>query len=261
MSDLSSLFWNANIEEIKKGYVYERQTESFVCLVCGARYQEGEVVPIEGKFWEARRAMQKHIQTEHTSMFHYLVGLDKKYTGLTEHQIRLMNYFYQGWSDREILEEIGGSASTIRNYRFTFKEKEKQAKITLAILELLREPKPAVAENDATNDKEFIEIHRTAKMVDDRFAITQVEFDKIIRSYFKEGPEGPLSSFPTKEKRRVAVLKHLMQRFAPDRKYSEKEVNEIIKAAYHDYVTLRRNLIEYGFMDREADGSVYWVKA
>lgn len=259
MSDLSTLFWDANIDEIKQGYIYEQQTDSYVCLVCGARYQEGEVVPMEGKYWEAHRAMQKHIKAAHTSMFHYLVGLDKKYTGLTEHQIRLMNYFYQGWSDKQILEEIGGSASTIRNYRFTFKEKEKQAKITLAILELLKNSK--LVEQDAAKGKEFIEVPRTARMVDDRFAITQGEFDKIIKSYFKEGPEGPLSSFPTKEKRRVAVLRHLMQRFSLERKYTEKEVNEILKAAYHDYVTLRRNLIEYGFMDREADGSAYWVKA
>ena len=28
-----------------------------------------------------------------------------------------------------------------------------------------------------------------------------------------------------------------------------------------DYVTVRRNLIEYGFLDRTADGRTYWVKA
>ena len=29
---------------------------------------------------------------------------------------------------------------------------------------------------------------------------------------------------------------------------------------YEDYVHIRRYLIEYGFLDRKADGSAYWVK-
>ncbi|MBJ6950597.1 DUF2087 domain-containing protein, partial [Vibrio cholerae] len=29
---------------------------------------------------------------------------------------------------------------------------------------------------------------------------------------------------------------------------------------YPDFVTLRRYLIEYGFLDRTDDGSQYWVK-
>lgn len=39
-----------------------------------------------------------------------------------------------------------------------------------------------------------------------------------------------------------------------------KEFNEIIKTAYYDYVTVRRFLIEYGFLDRKPDGSQYWLK-
>jgi hypothetical protein len=30
--------------------------------------------------------------------------------------------------------------------------------------------------------------------------------------------------------------------------------------AFHDHVTLRRNFVEYGFMERLPDGSKYWVK-
>jgi hypothetical protein len=30
---------------------------------------------------------------------------------------------------------------------------------------------------------------------------------------------------------------------------------------YDDYVTVRRYLIEYGFLDRKDDGSQYWLKA
>ncbi len=34
----------------------------------------------------------------------------------------------------------------------------------------------------------------------------------------------------------------------------------ILKPIYHDYVMIRRYLIEYGFLDRHRDGSAYWVK-
>ena len=40
----------------------------------------------------------------------------------------------------------------------------------------------------------------------------------------------------------------------------EKEVNEILKTVYTDYVMLRRYLIELGYMDRNKDGSTYWLK-
>ncbi|MNW69193.1 hypothetical protein D3C74_481460 [compost metagenome] len=51
-----------------------------------------------------------------------------------------------------------------------------------------------------------------------------------------------------------------MSRFDAKKKYSEKEVNEILRTVDSDYATLRRYLIEYGFIDRKDDGSLYWVK-
>jgi len=97
-------------------------------------------------------------------------------------------------------------------------------------------------------------------MLDARIVITEQEHKEFVRAYFKEGLDGPLSVFPRKEKRKIAILKQLIQRFDPQRKYAEKEVNEVLGNAFHDYVTLRRNLIEYGFLDRYPDGSCYWVK-
>jgi hypothetical protein len=51
-----------------------------------------------------------------------------------------------------------------------------------------------------------------------------------------------------------------MNRFENERKYEEKEINQILGAVYHDHVLLRRYLIEYGFLDRKPDGSQYWLK-
>ncbi|MNJ02211.1 hypothetical protein D3C73_1620960 [compost metagenome] len=63
------------------------------------------------------------------------------------------------------------------------------------------------------------------------------------------------------EKSKLIILREIASsRFDAGQSYKEKEVNEILEKVYHDYVTLRRYLIEYGFMDREPDGSKYWLK-
>lgn len=252
MSDISKLFWSASVEEIKKGYVYDRETDEFTCLICGNSFLKGVIYAADNVFYEAEKFTQLHIASEHSSMFEYLVGLDKKITGLTDLQSRLLQFFYQGLSDNEIVKEMdGGSSSTIRNHRFTMREKMKQAKVFLTIMELVEEK---------SDQPKFINMHRTATMIDHRYAITEEENDKILKSYFKNGLNGPLSEFPKKEKRRVAILKHLAKSFDANKEYNEKEVNEILKKVYADYVVLRRNLVDYGFLDRYPDGSKYWVK-
>lgn len=252
MSDLNELFWNASTDEIKRGYIEETSSDAFLCLICGKSFEKGVVYPDDGGFFEAEKFVRRHIAKEHGTVFDFLLQM-KKYTGLTDLQKTLLGYFYQGLSDAEIVKQLGGgSASTIRNHRFALREREKQAKVYLAIMELL--------EARMENPPKFVEVHRSAMMIDERFAITEAENEKLIKTYFKQGPDGPLSEFPSKEKRKLVVLRHLMKRFEQGRRYSEKEVNDILYSAYDDYVTLRRYLIEYGFMDRTPDGSRYWVK-
>ena len=65
-----------------------------------------------------------------------------------------------------------------------------------------------------------------------------------------------LKTIPASRRKRWAVLKWLAEKFAPDRRYREKEVNQLIQRHYWDCATLRRELIGYRMLDR-ADG-VYW---
>lgn len=254
MNELTELFWRASLDELKQGYRLVSANEEYVCIICGERFTQGRIYPFDQAWFTAEKAVQIHIDREHGSVFQYLLGLDKKYTGLTEHQKELLASFYQGLSDKEIaLRQVNGNTSTIRNQRFTLREKAKQAKLFLAIMELL-------ATGTRPAGQQFIAIPRHAAMMDERFAITGAENATILKTYFKAGPDGPLSEFPKKEKRKIVILRQLIRRFDPKRKYTEQEVNQILKAAYDDYVTLRRYLIEYGFMDRLADGSSYWVK-
>lgn len=253
MTDLTDLFWQASLQEIKQGYIYQKESESFTCLICGKSFSDGVVYHHNDQLYEAKKFIKVHIEQYHRSSFHFLLNLDKKLTGLTDHQKMVLELFYDGNTDNEVAKKLGtGSTSTIRNHRFSLREKQKQAKIFVAIMELLGEQVP--------KKNTFIDIPRSTKKLDDRFAITEQESEKILAAYFKQGLDGPMDVFPLKEKKRVAILRHLIKNFDANKNYTEKEVNAILEKYYDDYVLLRRCLIEYGFMDRTQDGSSYWVK-
>lgn len=58
----------------------------------------------------------------------------------------------------------------------------------------------------------------------------------------------------------LLVLQDIAKQFQCGRIYKEKEVNELLKPFYDDYVTLRRYLIEHGLLSRNRDGSQYWLE-
>ncbi|WHY71424.1 DUF2087 domain-containing protein [Fictibacillus enclensis] len=247
---ISDRFWEAPLEDLKKGYLEEK--EQFVCLLCGNEVEKGIIYPQDNILYEAEKFMNLHIQNEHASVFDYLIGLNKKLTGLTDHQNRLLRLFYEGKSDTEIKKEMEvGSTSTIRNHRFVLKEKERQAKMLLTLMELLKEKDE--------HAPSLIAPHQTATMVDDRYNVTKEEQEKMLKKYFIEGSKS-LKTFPAKEKQKLVVLREISTLFHPKETYSEKDVNEVLKSVYHDFVTLRRYMIEYGFLDRKPDGSSYWLK-
>lgn len=247
--ETSNIFWNASLEELKRGYIQDH--DSFTCLLCGEKIEKGIVYPYENRLYEAERFIRIHIENTHQSVFDYLIKMDKKLTGLTDHQKSLLRLFYQGKNDKEIQKELGiGSTSTIRHHRFALKEKERQAKTFLALMELLKE-KDRFAPG-------FVPVHKTATMVDERYDVTGDEQDKIIKLYFSEGT---LTAFPSKEKQRLVVLREIAKVLKPNHIYDEQGLNQILREYYDDYVLIRRYLIEYGFLDRKEDGSQYWLKS
>lgn len=246
--EFSDLFWNASMEELKQGFIETNHT--YRCLLCGETIEKGLIYQKDSVLYEAERYMRVHIESVHESVFKHLSQLDKKLTGLTEHQSKLLELFFEGKTDREVQEVMGiGSASTIRHHRFVLKEKERQAKTFLAMMELLKE-KDHYAPS-------FIPVPPTAKMVDERYDLTESEYDEAIQKYFKDGR---LVKFPLKEKQRLIVIREILKAIEDDKTYDEKEMNALLSAYYEDYVLIRRYLIEYGFLDRKADGSEYWLK-
>ncbi len=249
--DSKDIFWNATIDELKRGYI--KTADNYICLICNKEIDKGVIYPVDSMLYTAEKYMSLHIGKSHGSVFEYILGMDKKLTGLSEHQKNLLGAFYKGRSDEETRKELDiGSTSTIRNHRFAFKEKERQSKLFLVLMELLKQ-----------KDKyapEIVDIHKTAKMIDERYNITSDEMDSALKKYFPAGIESQLSKFPKKQKHKLIVLRNIASRFENSRVYNEKEVNGILKTAGDDYVTIRRYLIEYGFLDRKPDGSQYWLK-
>lgn len=74
--------------------------------------------------------------------------------------------------------------------------------------------------------------------------------------------EGKLKAYPTKKKQKMLSLFYLASKFEKGKRYSEKEVNEILKGwhTFEDWAMLRRDLYDNWFFGREADGSVYWLE-
>lgn len=200
----------------------------------------------------AEPAVMKHIKQIHSSNLTQLLYSESKYNTLTQNQRELLAMFYSKISDKDMAKKLNVTEGTIRRQRFTFREKAKQAKFYLAMYELVFEDEPLTAE-------QIIPIHNNAIYVDDRYLITAEEKQHIIETFFSSTHPLVLKSFSPKEKKKVAILGKIAEQFEYGKKYSECEVNEILKPIYDDYMTIRRYLIMYGFMERTRDGRQYWL--
>ncbi len=247
IKSVSELFWNSSVDEIKNGFV--RTNDRYICTCCGRFFEEGVIYPKGNKFLEAKKAIVEHIKEAHESAFEILMHMDKKYTGLSDIQISLIEDFFRGKSDKEIAEERKLTTSAIRNHRFRLKEKQKQAKVFLALMDLL------YMEN--LDEKEMVEIHKGARQIDERYAISEKERKKILERFVLE--DGSLVKFPKKEKEKIVILMYLANHLNYGVKYNESQINKFIKEFHDDFVTVRRYLIAYGFLERTRDGKEYWL--
>ena len=58
--------------------------------------------------------------------------------------------------------------------------------------------------------------------------------------------------------KRMAQLEFAVAAFEVEARYTEAEVNDKLRPFFEDHVFARRLLIEWGFLDRTADGTSYW---
>jgi hypothetical protein len=82
-------------------------------------------------------------------------------------------------------------------------------------------------------------------------------YDRKVLSAFSDA-SGRIKAFPVQEKKFLVILRHILGEFEPGIRYSEKHVNQILARYSADTATLRRSLVEHGFMAREGGGGMYW---
>ena len=91
-------------------------------------------------------------------------------------------------------------------------------------------------------------------------AVSNVDADaydrKVVAHYTR--PDGSLKEIPAQRKKLEAILRYLTESFEPGRRYSEKQVNEILARFHEDTASLRRELVGYGLMARAGGGGDYW---
>ena len=80
--------------------------------------------------------------------------------------------------------------------------------------------------------------------------------NKVVKDYSKR--DGSLKTLPAQRKKLEAILRHIVKSFEMEKRYSEKNVNEILAGYHEDTATLRRELVGYGLMQREGGGGEYW---
>ncbi len=86
----------------------------------------------------------------------------------------------------------------------------------------------------------------------------QVTYRKKMANYYDS--QGRLSQYPTKRPMRVIALTKITDCFEFERKYTEKEVNAIIKQniSFSDIELVRREMFQLKLIGRLRDGSAYW---
>ncbi len=235
------------VKDLKRGYI--KKAGAYECLECKRRFEAGQVYPVGESLLQAKAAVRAHLRQEHPAR---LLENGSKYNGLTENQRKLLALYAGGKTDKEAAAELGLAPSTVRHQKFVFREKAKQAKLYLAQYE-------TVFAQERAAGQELIPVHDHARNLDQRYEITQSEQTKILHTVFESLEPLRLRAFPVKDKKKVVVLGQLAGLFAPGRQYTEGEVNRILEEVYPDYVTLRRYLVDYGFLRRTKSGDQYWL--
>lgn len=74
--------------------------------------------------------------------------------------------------------------------------------------------------------------------------------------------DGRLTKLPSKRKKLLYAVHYLAGKFEPNRRYTEREVNDLLCEwhTFGDPATLRRELYNGRYLDREPNGASYWLE-
>jgi len=86
-------------------------------------------------------------------------------------------------------------------------------------------------------------------------ATSENAWDQKVLDTFLDGDR--ITQIPRSFKKKMVLVHWLAAKFEPGVRYSEKEVNEIIKRHHEDYALFRREMVDARLMQREA--GIYWL--
>lgn len=106
-------------------------------------------------------------------------------------------------------------------------------------------------------EEEIRRVAREAAPADDEEHADEPDAERarVLRAFVKDGR---LVSIPASRPKRMHVLDVVVQAFEPGVRYTEKRVNLELGKWHPDVSSLRRHLVDEGFLEREPDGRRYW---
>jgi len=84
----------------------------------------------------------------------------------------------------------------------------------------------------------------------------QEDVRKVLKNFLNA--DGTLKQIPPMGNKLLIILNFIVDAFAFETNYSEKEVNTILRRFHMDTAALRRYLVDQALMAREGDGTRYW---
>lgn len=231
------------INSLTTGYEYDPVSEVFKCMFCNQNFHQDLIYSFEGQLYSGKGAVKQHIADKHHLPFNALLEQGAKSFGLTDIQLTILNAFHKGLTDEQIAQQHDITPATVRNYRFKFNEKKRQSINFLALMNCL--------EHTQLEGKQM-----GIQSFDERFNISEKDRKQTMENFVSQETKR-IIQMPRKEKAKIILLQYLMSHLA-DTFYSEKEINKFLKKYVEDFVSVRRYLVEYGFLGRTNDGSRYW---
>ncbi len=87
--------------------------------------------------------------------------------------------------------------------------------------------------------------------------MTAIKFPFNVKELFQKCSKA--DKFPRNDLEKQAILILILEDFKDKHIYTEEEVGKIIEKHFSDSTTLRRELINYGYMKRNPEKGTYWV--
>lgn len=147
-------FKELTVDELKKGYVYDKSSKKYHCIFCNMVFNEGVIYNFHDKQVNAQLVAALHVQSKHGGSFQAILDLEKDISGLTDIQKKLIKAMHDNLSNTEIGKIMDINISTVRGHKFNLQKAKRQAKIFLSIMEYL-EDEETIAEEERL--KEIIE--------------------------------------------------------------------------------------------------------